>query len=259
MHRRTLGRTTTSLPVIGMGSSNTFDVGTTADERAPLLEVLRALHEAGGTVMDTSPMYGTAEGVVGDVADKLGLGGELFLATKVWTTGRAEGIRQMEESFQRLRTKRIDLMQVHNLVDSLDLSLTPFLTFGFASERQGRTSTALDLQPLGLRTDFSLKGDGERLHLYDPAGAEADDVEPGPMLGDVLTFKRDGGGHVALYVGEDAGFYHVLGGNQSDQVCITRIARSRLHKARRPKYNAQPANVRKIALAASGKVSSNEA
>jgi uncharacterized protein (TIGR02594 family) len=83
--------------------------------------------------------------------------------------------------------------------------------------------------------------------------------EGGPMLGDVLTFKRDGGGHVALYVGEDAGFYHVLGGNQSDKVCITRIARSRLHKARRPIYKVQPANVRKVELAASGKISSNEA
>lgn len=83
--------------------------------------------------------------------------------------------------------------------------------------------------------------------------------EGGPMLGDVLTFKRDGGGHVALYVGEDASFYHVMGGNQSDKVCITRIARSRLHKARRPIYKVQPANVRKIALAASGKISSNEA
>lgn len=81
----------------------------------------------------------------------------------------------------------------------------------------------------------------------------------GAMLGDVLTFKRDGGGHVALYVGEDSGAYHCLGGNQSDQVCITRIAKSRLYRARRPVYNVQPANVRKIVLASSGKLSSNEA
>ena len=67
MHRRTLGRTTTSLPVIGMGSSGTFDVGTAADERAPLLEVLLALHEAGGVVIDTSPMYGRSEAVLGDL------------------------------------------------------------------------------------------------------------------------------------------------------------------------------------------------
>jgi|SRR4051812_9044283 uncharacterized protein (TIGR02594 family) len=82
---------------------------------------------------------------------------------------------------------------------------------------------------------------------------------PEPMLGDVLTFKRNGGGHVALYVGEDVSSYHVLGGNQSDQVCITRIAKARLYRARRPIYNVQPANIRKIILAANGKLSSNEA
>lgn len=81
----------------------------------------------------------------------------------------------------------------------------------------------------------------------------------GAMLGDVLTFKRDGGGHVGLYVGEDAGAYHVLGGNQSDQVCFTRIAKSRLYRARRPIYSNQPANVRKVNLVANGKLSTNEA
>lgn len=81
----------------------------------------------------------------------------------------------------------------------------------------------------------------------------------GPMLGDVLTFKRDGGGHVALYVGEDSGAYHCLGGNQSDKVCITRIAKSQFYRARRPIYNVQPDNVRKIVLASNGKLSSNEA
>lgn len=80
----------------------------------------------------------------------------------------------------------------------------------------------------------------------------------GPMLGDVLTFKRDGGGHVALYVGEDSTAYHVLGGNQSDKVCITRIAKSRLYKSRRPKYISQPANVRKVILQSNGVLSKNE-
>lgn len=79
------------------------------------------------------------------------------------------------------------------------------------------------------------------------------------MLGDVLTFKRDGGGHVALYVGEDASAFHCLGGNQSDQVCITRIAKSRLYRARRPEYINQPANVRKVMLAVNGRLSTNEA
>lgn len=81
-----------------------------------------------------------------------------------------------------------------------------------------------------------------------------------PMFGDVMVFGRDGGGHVALYVGEDAGYYHVLGGNQSDAVTITRIAKSRLLGARRPKWRvAQPASVRPITVGASGPVSHNEA
>lgn len=82
---------------------------------------------------------------------------------------------------------------------------------------------------------------------------------PAAMLGDVLTFRRDSGGHVALYVGEDAEAYHCLGGNQSDKVCFTRIAKSRLYRARRPAYNVQPANVRRVMLAANGRLSHNEA
>lgn len=79
-------------------------------------------------------------------------------------------------------------------------------------------------------------------------------------LGDVLVFTRNGGGHVGLYVGEDSDCYHVLGGNQSDSVCITRIAKSRLYTARRPKWkSAQPASVKKIVVGASGAISKNEA
>lgn len=81
-----------------------------------------------------------------------------------------------------------------------------------------------------------------------------------PMLGDILTFKRDGGGHVGLYVGEDKDCYHVLGGNQGNAVSVTRILKSRLHQARRTKWRvAQPANVRKIELSAKGAISKNEA
>jgi uncharacterized protein (TIGR02594 family) len=81
-----------------------------------------------------------------------------------------------------------------------------------------------------------------------------------PMLGDVLTFKRDGGGHVGLYVGEDRTHYHVLGGNQSNQVNVMRIAKSRLHQARRTAWKiAQPSNVRKIELSNKGIISTNEA
>ena len=81
-----------------------------------------------------------------------------------------------------------------------------------------------------------------------------------PMLGDILTFKRDGGGHVGIYVGEDDDHYHVLGGNQSNSVNVTRIVKSRLYKARRTAWKvAQPSNVRKVYLEAKGTVSTNEA
>jgi len=80
-----------------------------------------------------------------------------------------------------------------------------------------------------------------------------------PELGDILTFKRDGGGHVGIYVGEDATHYHVLGGNQNNSVSISRIAKSRLHQARRTAWKvAQPANVRKVFLEAKGTITTNE-
>lgn len=78
------------------------------------------------------------------------------------------------------------------------------------------------------------------------------------MLGDVLVFKRTGGNHVGLYIGEDSLCYHVGGGNQSDSVSITRIDKARCRGIRRPKYNNPPANIRKIILSATGEISSNE-
>ena len=105
------------LPVVGLGTWQTFDVGADAQARAPLGEVLSILAAAGGKVIDSSPMYGSSEAVAGDLVAELGLRGRLFLATKVWTSGRAEGIAQMEQSFRRLRVKQLDLMQIHNLVD----------------------------------------------------------------------------------------------------------------------------------------------
>lgn len=80
-----------------------------------------------------------------------------------------------------------------------------------------------------------------------------------PMLGDVLTFTRKGGGHVGLYVGEDVAAYHVLGGNQGDKVSIVRIAKERISQVRRPAYKLQPLNIRKIKLAVNGGLSTNEA
>src|SRR5262245_4254122 len=106
-----------AVPVIGLGSSRTFDVGTTDAERKPLEEVLSAFVAAGGKVIDSSPMYGNAEQVIGDLSAKLGLRKKLFVATKVWTQGSEAGVRQMEESLRKLHADPIDLMQVHNLVD----------------------------------------------------------------------------------------------------------------------------------------------
>jgi len=104
----------TKLPRIGLGTWQTFDVGNDAAARAPLREVLKLLN---GNVVDSSPMYGSSETVAGDLIAELGMRERLFVATKVWTSGRAEGIRQMETSFKRLRVERMDLMQIHNLLD----------------------------------------------------------------------------------------------------------------------------------------------
>ncbi|MCF8198781.1 MAG: aldo/keto reductase [Sulfuritalea sp.] len=106
-----------ALPAMGLGSSRTFDVGSTAAERNALREVLKLFVEQGGRVVDSSPMYGESERVIGDLAAELGVSEKLFMATKVWTSGRDAGIRQMEESLKLLRTRRMDLMQVHNLSD----------------------------------------------------------------------------------------------------------------------------------------------
>jgi aryl-alcohol dehydrogenase-like predicted oxidoreductase len=114
---RAIPRSGEQLPVVGLGTWQTFDVGPGAAERAELKEVLKLLVEQGARVVDSSPMYGQAERVVGDLATDLGIHQKLFIATKVWTQGRDAGIRQMENSFKLLRAPRIDLMQVHNLVD----------------------------------------------------------------------------------------------------------------------------------------------
>jgi diketogulonate reductase-like aldo/keto reductase len=106
-----------SIPALGLGTWQTFDVGADPAGRAPLDHVLRAFADAGGSLIDSSPMYGRAEEVVGDLAAAHGLLPKLFTATKVWTSGRSAGIRQMEASMRKLRSSRIDLMQVHNLLD----------------------------------------------------------------------------------------------------------------------------------------------
>ena len=117
LHQRPIPSSREMLPVIGVGTWRTFDVGNRADARAPLAEVLRLLFAAGGSVIDSSPMYGASEGVVGDLLAEAGTRDRAFLATKVWTSGRDNGVAQMRASLRLLRTDRIDLMQIHNLVD----------------------------------------------------------------------------------------------------------------------------------------------
>ena len=117
MLTRTIPSTQEKLPVIGLGTWQTFDVGSGAAERKPLGEVLSVLVKSGARVVDSSPMYGRSEEVIGDLANALQLRSKLFLATKVWTQGRDAGIQSIERSFARFKTNRIDLMQVHNLVD----------------------------------------------------------------------------------------------------------------------------------------------
>ena len=119
---RPIPSTGEKIPAIGLGTSGTFDVGDSPNDRNPLKEVLSRFAELGGKVIDTSPIYGRAETVIGDLVSELHLRDKFFFATKVWTTGRQAGIDSMEQSLARLQTKHLDLMQVHNLVD-LDTQL----------------------------------------------------------------------------------------------------------------------------------------
>lgn len=115
---RKIPKTGEPLPVIGLGTWQAFDIGNDAGERAPRRDVLRVLIEGGGKVVDSSPMYGSAEAVVGDLLADIGRRRDVFIATKVWTSGKDSGIRQMQASAAKLKSPVIDLMQVHNLKDA---------------------------------------------------------------------------------------------------------------------------------------------
>ena len=117
IHQREIPSTREPLPVIGIGTWQTFDVGSGASAREPLEQVLRAFNEMGGRMIDSSPMYGRSEEVVGELVAKTGAPAKPFIATKVWTSGKDTGIRQMHDSMRKLRVKVCDLMQVHNLLD----------------------------------------------------------------------------------------------------------------------------------------------
>ncbi|MEL0111112.1 MAG: aldo/keto reductase [Rickettsiales bacterium] len=117
MIQRAIPKTGELLPIVGLGTWQAFDVPEDTAARVPQREVLQLMYGAGGSVVDASPMYGRAEGVVGDLLTVAEIRQQTFLATKVWTEGRDRGIAQMEESLRRLRTGTVDLMQIHNLVD----------------------------------------------------------------------------------------------------------------------------------------------
>jgi len=106
------------IPAVGLGTWQTFDVGSDRTQRTALAEVLRTFHRLGGRVVDSSPMYGTSQEVLGDLAVETGLSSDLWVATKVWIDGQSEGIDQMQRSMELLqRPSHIELMQVHNLRD----------------------------------------------------------------------------------------------------------------------------------------------
>ncbi len=117
MLQRPIPSTGEPIPAVGLGTWQTFDVGEAERDRAPLREILRLFTHHGGRLVDSSPMYGRSETVVGDLTHALGIQERLFYATKVWTRGEEDGIVQMNRSMSRMRSDPMDLMQVHNLVD----------------------------------------------------------------------------------------------------------------------------------------------
>src|SRR6266496_3346357 len=115
---RRVPKTGEAIPAVGLSTWQVLDVASDAKEKAQAQETLKVFVEPGGRVIDSSPMYGSSESVTGQLAAELGVRAKLFIATKVWTTGRQAGIRQMEDSMKKLRVERLDLMQVHNLQDT---------------------------------------------------------------------------------------------------------------------------------------------
>ncbi|MGB5079335.1 MAG: aldo/keto reductase [Burkholderiales bacterium] len=114
---RPIPKTGETIPAVGLGTWQVFDVAGSAQALSQARDALKVFFERGGRVVDSSPMYGSSESVAGQLAAELGLTAKLFVATKVWTSGREAGIRQMEDSMRKLRVERLDLMQVHNLLD----------------------------------------------------------------------------------------------------------------------------------------------
>ena len=117
MLKRVIPSSGEELPVIGLGTSRVFDIERSKNELNVREKILDIFYENGGRLIDTSPMYGMSEEIIGITAKKYIEKNRFFLATKVWTEGRENGMRQIEESFQKMRTDKISLIQVHNLLD----------------------------------------------------------------------------------------------------------------------------------------------
>jgi aryl-alcohol dehydrogenase-like predicted oxidoreductase len=115
---RTIPKSGETVPVIGLGTYDAFDIGNDVADRGAAQEVLQRFVELGGTIVDSSPMYGRAESVIGDLSSQLKVNDALWIATKVWTSGREAGIAQMNDSLRKMRREKIELMQVHNLQDA---------------------------------------------------------------------------------------------------------------------------------------------
>lgn len=115
--RKAIPGSAETLPVIGLGTSRTFNISSDQAALSGLAEVLQTFFDSGGELIDSSPMYGRAEQVIGELLSRIGYGDKLFAATKVWTDGKQSGIRQMEDSLQKWGVERFDLMQIHNLRD----------------------------------------------------------------------------------------------------------------------------------------------
>jgi len=115
MLKRIIPSTGELLPAIGLGTWQSFDVD--ESNQSNLIPVLEELHNSGGRLIDSSPMYGRSETVIGNLTSKLKSRNDFFFATKVWTTGRQAGIDQMKSSMKKMQREKIDLMQIHNLLD----------------------------------------------------------------------------------------------------------------------------------------------
>ena len=117
MNTRTIPSSSETLPVIGLGTWIQFDVGDSRGERSQLAKVLQEMQNHGGRVIDSSPMYGSAERVAGDLTQAGEHADDFFYATKVWTSGKRQGVQQMQSSMRKMRRSTMDLMQIHNLQD----------------------------------------------------------------------------------------------------------------------------------------------